>query len=134
MFPIKRRTVADLQYNPNKIFSNTSQDYNSPANITGSRVLSQALDRKTISQAYHTEVPTFLKAEGPFIIYNHSLRNGQSKISAKPLLTSPEYAAQNALKRHEEELLNLKILRENQKRQFYCQIDGQNEFARIVDD
>lgn len=38
------------------------------------KLVSKALNRKTISQAYHTNVPVFLRSEGPFSIYDHSLR------------------------------------------------------------
>lgn len=38
------------------------------------KLVQKALNRKTISQAYHTHVPAFLRSEGPFAIYDHSLR------------------------------------------------------------
>lgn len=35
----------------------------------------KALNRKTISTNYHTNMPVFLRSEGPFAMYDHSLRN-----------------------------------------------------------
>lgn len=35
------------------------------------RTIQKALNRKTISTGYHTQMPVFLKSEGPFSMYDH---------------------------------------------------------------
>lgn len=71
-----------------------------------------------MSHAYHSDVPVFLKSQGPFAIYDHSLKWArQSQPSEKP--TATDRAALEAVKRYEEELKALKQQREQEKQHFY---------------
>jgi hypothetical protein len=59
-------------------------------------------------------MPAFLKSEGPFAIYDHSLRHVDENVSdAKPTVTDKTALA--ALHRYENELVRLKQLREAEK-------------------
>ena len=40
------------------------------------QVIQNALNRKTISQAYHTSLPKFMHSQGPFAVYDHSMHKG----------------------------------------------------------
>lgn len=40
--------------------------------------IQKALDRKQMSYAYHTTLPTFLKSQGPFAVYDHALHRGNN--------------------------------------------------------
>lgn len=85
------------------------------------KLIKKALHRKKISNAYHTTLPTFLRSDGPFSIYDHSLRyDGAAKKANEPSVTDKATIA--ALKRYENDLLNLKQLREKEQTQFYANI------------
>ena len=59
-------------------------------------------------------MPAFLKSDGPYAMYDHSLRHIEPSASdAKPTVT--DQAALTALHRYETELVNLKNLREAEK-------------------
>jgi hypothetical protein len=63
-------------------------------------LIHDALNRKKISQAYHTNIPVFLKSDGPFSMYDHSLRYvGQNIPSLEPTIT--DKASLAALHRYE---------------------------------
>ena len=80
--------------------------------------IKKALNRKVISSAYHSNVPVFLKSNGPFAIYDHSLKYGSTlkpKETTQNYRTVTDYASEAALRRHEQDLLQIKKLREEQK-------------------
>lgn len=59
-------------------------------------------------------MPAFLRSEGPYAMYDHSLRHVDPTVSeTKPTVT--DQAALAALHRYEKELVNLKNLREAEK-------------------
>jgi hypothetical protein len=62
-------------------------------------------------------MPVFLKSDGPFSMYDHSLRHIDLKNSANQL-TFVDQASLAALHRYEQELVRLKELREKEKYQF----------------
>lgn len=78
-----------------------------------SRTIQKALNRKKISPAYHTNMPAFLRSEGPFSMYDHSLRYDGSTNAGEPSVTDKATVA--ALRRYENDLANLKNLREKEK-------------------
>lgn len=86
------------------------------------KLVSKALNRKTISQAYHTNVPVFLRSEGPFSIYDHSLRYLKQQPEKTHNQTVTDQTTMQALKRHEAELQALKDKRESEKNNFYNNI------------
>lgn len=86
------------------------------------KLVSKALNRKTISQAYHTNVPAFLRSEGPFSIYDHSLRYLKQQPEKTHNQTVTDQTTMQALKRHEQDLQNLKNKREGEKDTFYNNI------------
>ncbi len=88
-------------------------------------MIEKALNRKQISPGYHTSIPSFLRSDGPFAIYDHSLR--QAETEQVPTVT--DKVALAALHRYENELLRLKQLREAEKAQFINNI--QQEKAMI---
>ena len=62
-------------------------------------------------------MPTFLRSEGPFANYEHSLRHLDASVPENaPTVT--DHAALLALRRYENELIRLKQLREAEKAQF----------------
>jgi hypothetical protein len=77
-------------------------------------VIEKALNRKQISTDYHSNIASFLRSEGPFAIYDHSLRHAES--DNHPTVT--DKVALAALHRYENELLRLKQLKETEKAQF----------------
>ena len=86
------------------------------------KLVSKALNRKTISQAYHTNVPVFLRSEGPFSIYDHSLRYLKQQPEKVHGETVTDQTTMQALKRHEQDLQALKAKREHEKNTFYNNI------------
>jgi hypothetical protein len=69
-------------------------------------MIKKALNRKKISPAYHTTLPTFLKSEGPFAMYDHSLRyNGAALKPNEPSITDKATVA--AIHRYENDLFEL---------------------------
>ncbi len=70
--------------------------------------IKRALNRKAISNAYHSTVPVFLKSQGPFAIYDHSLK-ATSQVQSPDKFTVTDRAALEALKRYEGELKALKL-------------------------
>ena len=77
------------------------------------KIIQRALNRKQISQKYHTNVATFFKSEGPFNNYDHSLKIGQ--VADEAALTVTDKAALAALRRYEQDLLRLQHARETEK-------------------
>lgn len=78
------------------------------------RTIQKALHRKTISTGYHTQMPVFLKSDGPFSMYDHSLRHiPLNQDGSQP--TVVDQASLQALRRYEQELVRLKELREKEK-------------------
>jgi hypothetical protein len=63
------------------------------------KIVQKALNRKTISHAYHTNVPVFLKSDGPFSFYDHSLRYGHTQDEKSETITDKAKLA--ALHRYE---------------------------------
>lgn len=88
------------------------------------KLIQKALNRKTISQAYHTNVPVFLKSEGPFAIYDHSLRYHKGH-QESPGKTVTDMATSAALNRHEMDLQKLKEHRLNEQTTFYAGINDE---------
>ena len=74
-------------------------------------IIERALNRKQISPGYHSNMATFLKSDGPFAIYDHSLRHAETETN--PTVT--DKVALAALHRYENELLRLQQLREAEK-------------------
>jgi hypothetical protein len=70
------------------------------------RIIHKALNRKQISQAYHTNMPVFLRSDGPFSYYDHSLRYGHTQDEKQ--MTVTDKAALAALQRYEKDLMRLK--------------------------
>lgn len=66
-------------------------------------------------------MPAFLRSEGPFSMYDHSLRYDGSHNNAQEPTTSDK-ATLAALRRYENDLANLKSLRDKEKSQFYANI------------
>ena len=40
------------------------------------QIIQNALNRKTISHNYHTTLPKFMRSQGPFAVYDHSMHKG----------------------------------------------------------
>lgn len=83
-------------------------------------IIGRALNRKTISNAYHSEYPRFLKSQGPFKIYNHYEVKGQDHVE------NISRAKQEAVRRFHNELDKITNLREEQKKAFRDNISQQN--------
>lgn len=64
-----------------------------------------ALDSKNISPAYYTTMPAFLRSEGPFSIYDHSLRYDKNLAPQDNTLT--DKVTIEAIKRFENDISNL---------------------------
>ena len=67
-------------------------------------------------------MPVFLRSEGPFAMYDHSLRQAAPD-AQDPQMTVVDQAALAALHRYENELVRLKELREAEKAQFINNIE-----------
>jgi len=90
------------------------------------KLIQKALNRKTISHAYHTNVPVFLRSQGPFAIYDHSLRyHGVPSESNKGNKTVTDHTTLQALQRHEHEIESLRLKREGEKDVFYKNINNE---------
>lgn len=82
-------------------------------------MVKKALHRKKISPAYHTTLPAFMKSDGPYSMYDHSMRyDGANTKPNEPSVTDKATIA--ALRRYENDLINLKQLREKEKKDFYA--------------
>jgi len=57
-------------------------------------IIKNALNRKQISHEYHTTLPKFMKSQGPFAVYDHSVHKGNSTANINSTVT------EMALKRH----------------------------------
>lgn len=66
-------------------------------------------------------MPVFLRSDGPFSYYDHSLRYGHTNEERQ--MTVTDKAALAALQRYEKDLLRLKQQRESEKNQFYNNIE-----------
>lgn len=66
-------------------------------------------------------MPVFLKSDGPFAYYDHSLRYGHTQDEKQ--MTVTDKAALAALQRYENDLLRLRDKREGEKNQFYNNIE-----------
>lgn len=84
----------------------------------------QNLTRKKISLSYHTQMPAFLRAEGPFHIYDHALR--YPRINNSDKRTDCDKVTSNALARYEHQITDLQRLREKEKEQFYQSMRDQD--------
>jgi hypothetical protein len=80
------------------------------------RIISNALNRKTVSVAYHTAVPQFLKSQGPFTVYDHAMHKGER---VKNINGSVNNAA---LDRYTQEIEHVKNCRNKEKETFYNNI------------
>jgi len=90
------------------------------------KLIQKALNRKTISHAYHTNVPVFLKSQGPFAIYDHSLRyHGVPSETNSGHKTVTDKTTLKALQRHEQEIEALRQKREGEKDVFYQNINNE---------
>lgn len=69
-------------------------------------------------------MPVFLRSEGPFALYDHSLRHVDPN-TADVQPTVVDQATLAALHRYENELVRLKELREAEKAQFVNSIEQQ---------
>jgi len=66
-------------------------------------------------------MPAFLRSEGPFSMYDHSLRYDKAAQNSNgPTITDKATLA--AIGRYENDIVKLKQLREEQKTQFYANI------------
>jgi hypothetical protein len=74
-------------------------------------------------------MPVFLRSEGPFAMYDHSLRQVGAETSDKEP-TQVDQANLAALHRYENELVRLKELREAEKAQFINNIEQQKHHMR----
>lgn len=130
-----RRTQQSLEVNanpsqsktplkPSPLIKGTHSAANERQQSDMVRTIQKALNRKQISPGYHTNMPVFLRSEGPFAMYDHSLRHiDTSATDAQP--TVVDQAAMAALHRYENELIRLKQLREAEKAQFINSIEQQ---------
>ncbi len=78
-------------------------------------LLSRHLERKQISQNYHSSVPKFLHSEGPFEIYDHNDMKGNNQAFNSSM--------QGAYQRYEKDLIELKNLRKKQRSEFHSQVE-----------
>ena len=62
-------------------------------------------------------MPAFLRSDGPFSYYDHSLRYGHTQDDKQ--MTVTDKAALAALQRYEKDLMKLKQQREGEKDTFY---------------
>lgn len=92
--------------------------------------VSRALNRKKISHKYHTNMPAFLRSEGPFSVYDHSLR-----YQPKEPETVTDKATMQAVKRYENDLDQLQSQRQKEKTDFYARMtefDAKNEATKMA--
>lgn len=74
-------------------------------------------------------MPVFLRSEGPFAMYDHSLRHVDPS-APHDAPTVVDQAALAALHRYENELVRLKELRESEKANFINSIEQQKHQMR----
>ena len=74
-------------------------------------------------------MPCFLRSEGPFAIYDHSLRYVKTTPDRPVGVTVTDKTTAQALQRHEQELADLKAKRESERDTFY---NGINEERRLM--
>lgn len=77
-------------------------------------------------------MPAFLRSDGPFSYYDHSLRYGHTQ--DEKAMTVTDKAALAALQRYEKDLLRLKQQREAEKNQFYNNIELGRQQAKEARD
>ena len=70
-------------------------------------------------------MPVFLRSEGPFSIYDHSLRYLKQQPDKPHIQTVTDQTTMQALKRHEQDLQALKCKRESEKSSFYNGIENE---------
>jgi hypothetical protein len=75
-------------------------------------------------------MPVFLKSEGPFSFYDHSLRYGHTKEEEQ--MTVTDKAALAALHRYEKDLLKLQQQRQNEKQTFFGNIELARQQAKAT--
>ena len=80
-------------------------------------IIKNALNRKQISHEYHTTLPKFMKSQGPFAVYDHSVHKGSSTANINSTVT------ELALKRHFDEVHRLQGTREGEKNQFFSNMN-----------
>lgn len=73
-------------------------------------------------------MPVFLRSDGPFSFYDHSLRYGHTNDEKQ--MTVTDQAALAALQRYEQDLVKLKQQRDNEKSQFYNNLEMGRSQAR----
>jgi hypothetical protein len=72
--------------------------------------------------AYQTQIPSFLKSEGPFAVYDHSLKSLKQN-QTFDVKTVVDHAQLAALRRYEKQIMELGRLREKEKAQFIANVD-----------
>lgn len=87
----------------------------------------QNFTRKKISLSYHTNMPAFMRAEGPFHIYEHSLRYNKNPSSEQ---TCSDMVTSQALKRYENQISDLQKLREKERDSFYESMKDADQKAK----
>lgn len=80
----------------------------------------QALNRKIISDNYHTAVPKFLRSQGPFAVYDHSAHKGTRSHEMTGAVN------EQALGRFNSEIDKVQRQREHEQQQFYSTIERLN--------
>ena len=86
--------------------------------------LTQALERKNISNKYHNlDYPIFLKAAGPFEVYDHAQKKGVHCENNQKNTNSM------AQLRFQQELSRIKKVREKQREDFYYTKDEEDKKA-----
>ena len=79
------------------------------------------MQRKKISDNYHTSVPKFLRSQGPFAVYDHAAHKGTRVYDTVCNVN------QQALQRYEQEISEIQKVRESEKKQFYSAIDWMDQ-------
>jgi hypothetical protein len=114
----------------NNLDRQTTQDHKlfqsfNTIDVDMTKTISKALDRKRMSSQYHTQMPVFMRSEGPYSIYDHSLKQGGPPDQP----THTDQVADLALRRYEHELQKLKDVREHEKKTFFETINIANSKA-----
>ena len=77
------------------------------------KLIGNALDRNVISKEYHQQAyPSFLRSNGPFKVYDHAHQKGTQYVA------NIQYINDQAQKRFQSELTNIKQVREFERKQF----------------
>lgn len=77
------------------------------------KLIGNALDRNVISKEYHQGAyPSFLRSNGPFKVYDHATKKGTQYVA------NIQYINDQAQKRFQSELTNIKQVREFERKQF----------------